>query len=434
MDDQLFDDVKKGWHAMTCIGLVDCNNFYVSCERLFQPRLRNRPVVVLSNNDGCAVARSEEAKQLGVKMGEPWHLHRADWKKNGVIVRSSNYALYGDMSNRVMSILRKLSPAIEVYSIDEAFIDFDGMAGREEEVALALRATVLQWTGIPVSIGISTSKTLAKVANRSAKKDLLSGGVRTLLTGDAQIPALAKLEVEDVWGVAARLGRRLRALGIRTALDLRRAAPEALRKEGGVILERIGRELNGERCLQLEDSRQKSKSIMASRSFGRPVTSLDELRQAVATFTSRAAEKLRRQNLVAGTVTTFIHTSPFRPTERQLYASDVVRLGVASSSTPKLIHAALEALQKIYRPGFRYVKAGVLLDAFEVAGKEQKDLWASGDSEEDRVVMATMDRVNREWGRGTLKIAVCGVKQGWTMRAEHLSPRYTTRWEDLLVV
>jgi nucleotidyltransferase/DNA polymerase involved in DNA repair len=247
------------------IGLVDCNNFYVSCERLFQPGLRGRPVVVLSNNDGCAVARSEEAKQVGIKMGDPWHLHRAAWKRSGVIIRSSNYALYGDMSNRVMSILRKLTPGIEVYSIDEAFVDFGGMTGREEQVARDLRATILQWTGIPVSIGIAPTKTLAKLANRSAKKEPASGGVRALLTDEVQHMALSKLDVEDIWGVATRLGKRLRALGICTALDLRNAAPEALRKEGGVVVERIGRELRGEGCLQIDDATRPAKSIMASR-------------------------------------------------------------------------------------------------------------------------------------------------------------------------
>lgn len=416
------------------IGLVDCNNFYVSCERLFQPHLRNRPVVVLSNNDGCAVARSEEAKRLGIKMGDPWHLHRAAWKKAGVIVRSSNYALYGDLSKRVMSILRKLTAGIEVYSIDEAFVDFGGMGGREEKHARELRATILRWTGVPVSIGIAPTKTLAKVANRSAKKNPVSEGVRALLTEQSQVDALVKLEVEDIWGVATRLGRRLRALGIATGADLRNGAPEALRKEGGVVLERIGRELRGERCRQLEDMTRASKSIMASRSFGRPVIERVELEEAVASFVSRAAEKLRKQNLTAGTVTTYIQTNPFRLRERQYNASALVRLCVSSSNTPKLIQAALQALLEIYRPGFRYAKAGILLDAFEPVGMEQAHLWVGGDRETERTLMAAMDRVNREWGRGTLKMAACGLRHGWSMHAEHLSPRYTTRWEDLLRV
>jgi DNA polymerase V len=416
------------------IALVDCNNFYVSAERCFQPELRNRPVVVLSNNDGCAIARSEEAKALGIKMGDPWHLHSAEWRKAGVIIRSSNYALYGDMSRRVMSILRALSPGIEVYSIDEAFVDLAGMAGREEDVARQLRATVHQWTGIPVSIGIAPSKTLAKVANRSAKKDRASGGVRVLMTDAAQCAVLASFEPEDVWGVAHRLGRRLRALGLVTAQHLRDAAPDLLRREGGVVVERIGRELRGEQCLQLDDSRQLAKSIMASRSFGRPVTARGELEQAVATFVSRASEKLRRQNLAAGTVMVSIHTNPFRPAERQYNGSYVVRMSVASADTSKLIKAAFYALAAIYRPGFRYVKAGVLLDGLERAGGVQRNLWVEEDDETSKTLMRTMDRLNAEWGRGALKLAACGVRHGWALRAEHLSKRYTTRWEELLRV
>lgn len=416
------------------LGLVDCNNFYVSCERVFDPKLRNRPVVVLSNNDGCAVARSNEAKALGVEMGAPWHLHREAWKKQGIVIRSSNYALYGDMSHRVMSILRRLAPGIEVYSIDEAFIDLAGMGGREEAVGRDLRVTIHQWTGIPVSIGIAPTKTLAKMANRAAKKDAGSGGVCALTTEEAQRRVLSRLDVEDIWGVASRLGRRLRALGIATAGDMRDASPDILRKEGGVVVERIGRELRGERCLQLEDETRPSKSIMASRSFGRPVTQLCELEEAVASFVSRAAEKLRRQHLVAGTVSTYILTNPFRPTERQYSASALVRLCVGSSSTPKLIHAAFQALREIYRPGHRYTKAGILLDALEAAGREQAHLWASGDSASERNLMGAMDRINREWGWGTLRMAACGMRQGWAMRADHMSPRYTTRWEDLLRV
>lgn len=416
------------------LALLDCNNFYVSCERVFQPALHNRPLVVLSNNDGCAIARSEEAKALGIRMGDPWHLHREAWRRHGVIIRSSNYALYGDMSRRVMSIVRALTPGVEVYSIDEAFIDMGGLAGREDSLARALRTTVLQWTGIPVSVGISSSKTLAKVANRAAKKDPESGGVRALLSADSQSEALRRLEVEDTWGVARRLGARLRALGIATGLDLRNAPPEMLRREGGVVLERIGRELNGERCLDLENAVRPAKSVTASRSFGRPVTARAELEEAVATFVSRAAEKLRRQDLVAGSVMVFIHTNAFRPTERQHSASEVVKLPVASSDSAKLIHAALCALRRIHKPGHRYAKAGVTLDALEAAAHVQAGLWSAPDETGSKVLMRAMDRINRVWGRGTVAIAACGVRNGWSMRAKHLSPRYTTRWEDLLRV
>lgn len=415
------------------IALVDCNNFYVSCERCFQPHLRGKPVVVLSNNDGCAVARSNEAKALGIKMGDPWHLNRAQWRKHGVIIRSSNYALYGDMSHRVMSILRQLSPGVEVYSIDEAFIDLSGLADREEEVARHLRATILQWTGLPVSIGIAPTKTLAKVANRAAKKDAGSGGIRSLLSKASQDMALNGLEPEEVWGIAHRMGKRLRALGMTTAADIRFAEPGVLRSEGGVVLERIGRELNGEPCLQLDDSTKPAKSIMASRSFGRAVTSQVELEEAVATFTTRAAEKLRRQHLAAGSVLVFIHTNPFKHSERPYSASEVVRLPVASSDTAKLIHAAVQALQTIYRHGFNYTKAGIMLDDLEPAAHVQRDLWTAPDDDRSKILMRTLDRVNRTWGRNTLHFAASGTHQGWGMRAAFLSRRYTTRWDELPV-
>ena len=419
---------------MTCLGLVDCNNFYVSCERLFDPGLRHRPVVVLSNNDGCAVARSDEAKRLGIRMGDPWHLHRAEWQRKGVVIRSSNYALYGDLSQRVISILRRLAPSVEVYSIDEAFIDLAGLEGREEGIAREMRATILQWTGIPVSFGLAPTKTLAKVANRAAKKDAGSQGVKSLMSREKQSDALAKLEVEEVWGVATRLGRRLRALGITTAVDLREAQPDLLRREAGVVVERIGRELDGERCLMLDEGSKPAKSIMASRSFGRPVTAQRELEEAVASFVSRAAEKLRRQNLAAGTVLVFVHTNPFKTTERQYSASDVVRLPVASADTSKLIHAAFCAVRRIYKQGYRYTKAGVMLDAIEPADGVQGVLWASADDWKGKTLMRTVDRLNRVWGRGTMVMAACGVNKRWAMRSEHLSPRYTTRWEELLRV
>lgn len=416
------------------LGLVDCNNFYVSCERCFQPELRNKPVVVLSNNDGCAIARSNEAKALGIKMGDPWHLNRRKWHEAGVIIRSSNYALYGDMSHRVMSILRSFTPAVEVYSIDEAFIDLAGLHGRERDVASDLRAKILMWTGIPVSVGIAPTKTLAKVASRTSKKDPVSGGVCALPTDHEQQAALANLELNDLWGIAGRMAARLRAIGIKTPLELRDAPPDLLCREGGVVLERIGRELRGERCLELVDGRQPAKSIMASRSFGQTVHLRADLEQAVATFVTRAAEKLRRQHLVAGSVMVFIHTNPFQKSERQYSASDVVRLGVGSADTSKLITAALRGLKKIYRLGFRYAKAGVMLDELEPANLVQGNLWQTGDSWQSKATMQTLDRLNREWGRGTVIPAACGIRHSWSMRAAHLSRRFTTRWDELLQI
>jgi DNA polymerase V len=282
------------------IALVDCNNFYVSCERVFQPELRGRPVVVLSNNDGCVIARSNEAKALGIEMGAPWHLHREKFAAAGVVVRSSNYTLYGDMSSRVMNVLSRFTDDLEIYSIDEAFLGMDGFGARLEAAARALRAAVLRWTGIPVSIGIAPTKTLAKVANRFAKKDLEREGVMLLLDEAAQDGALARMELTDLWGIAGRLAARLSALGIATPLDLKNGDPRLIRERLGVVTMRLALELRGVACLDLEREIPDRKSIMASRSFGQPVTTLAEMREAVAAYTARAAEKLRGQRRLAG--------------------------------------------------------------------------------------------------------------------------------------
>jgi DNA polymerase V len=333
------------------LALVDCNNFYVSCERVFQPELRGRPVVVLSNNDGCVIARSNEAKALGIAMGAPWHLHRARFAAAGVVVRSSNYMLYGDMSGRVMSVLSGFTPDLEIYSIDEAFLGMGGFGVHLESHARALRAAVLQWTGIPVSIGIAPTKTLAKVANRFAKKDLEREGVLLLLDDAAQDAALARMELTDLWGIAGRLAARLSALGIATPLDLKRGDARLLRERLGVVTARLALELRGVPCLDLEREISDRKSIMASRSFGRPVTALPELREAVAAYTARAAEKLRRQHLATAHLVVFIETNRFKAEDAQHYAARPVRLPVATSDSGKLIGAALAGLASIWRDG-----------------------------------------------------------------------------------
>jgi DNA polymerase V len=294
------------------LALVDCNNFYVSCERVFQPELRGRPVVVLSNNDGCVIARSNEAKALGTAMGAPWHLHRERFAAAGVIVRSSNYTLYGDMSSRVMNVLSRFTPDLEIYSIDEAFLGLSGFGPRLESHARALRAAVLQWTGIPVSVGIAPTKTLAKLANHVAKKDQKHGGVALLQDEAAQDAALARIELTDLWDVAGRLAARLAAIGIATPLDLKRGDPWLIRERVGVVTMRLALELRAVPCLDLERDVPDRKSIMASRSFGRPVTTLTELREAVASYTARAAEKLRGQHLATSHLMVFIETNRFK--------------------------------------------------------------------------------------------------------------------------
>jgi DNA polymerase V len=303
------------------IALVDCNNFYASCERVFQPALRERPVVVLSNNDGCVIARSNEAKALGIPMGEAWHLCRRRVHTEGVVVRSSNYALYGDMSARVMRILADQAPELEVYSIDEAFLNLAGFEHRLEDHARTIRTTVLQWTGIPVSVSIAPSKTLAKLANRIAKKDPTSGGVAMLLTSEVQHKALATVALTDLWGIAGRLAARLAEIGITSPLHLRDAEPRFIRERFSVMLERMVYELRGIPCIDLEQEAPDRKSIMSSRSFGQLVATHEELQEAVATYTARAAEKMRRQGLATASISVFVHTNRFRPEDGSIMES-----------------------------------------------------------------------------------------------------------------
>jgi DNA polymerase V len=416
------------------LALVDCNNFYVSCERVFQPELRGRPVVVLSNNDGCVIARSNEAKALGIAMGAPWHLHKHRFAAAGVIVRSSNYTLYGDMSGRVMSVLSRFTPDLEIYSIDEAFLGLQGFGTRLESHARALRAAVFQWTGIPISVGIAPTKTLAKVANRIAKRDEKHGGAVLLLDETAQDAALARLELTDLWGVAGRLAARLKAIGINTPLELKHGDPRLIRERLGIVTLRLALELRGVLCLGLEREIPDRKSIMATRSFGRPVTRLAELREAVASYTARAAEKLRRQHLATAHLMVFVETNRFKPDEAQHCASRTVHLPVATSDSGKLIGAALAGLASIVRGGYRYKKAGVVLLDLHPAARVQEGLLDKADSPRRVALMRTVDRLNLRFGRDTVSFAVTGRRRPWKLRREFLSPCYTTAWDELLRV
>jgi DNA polymerase V len=416
------------------IALVDCNNFYASCERVFQPRLRGKPVVVLSNNDGCVIARSNEAKALGVEMGAPWHLSKDNFRKSGVIVRSSNYTLYGDMSARVMRVLSTFTPNLEIYSIDEAFLGLGGFELRLEAHARELRATVLQWTGIPVSVGIAPTKTLAKVANRLAKKDLASGGVRHLLDEASQREALAKLELTDLWGIAGRLAARLSAIGITTPLELRDADHRLVRERFSVVLERMVLELRGVACIGLEEVSPDRKSLIASRSFGQAVETQRGLEEAVSIYTARAAEKMRRQNLATAHLAVWVETNSFKPNERQYHASKAVRLPVATADTGKLIAAATAGLRIIFKPGYRYKKAGVTFLDLVPAGKVQGALFDRPDDARSVSRMRAIDALNGRYGRGTVGFGTAGERQAWGLRREFISPRYTTMWDELLRV
>lgn len=419
------------------IALVDVNNFYVSCERVFSPKLEGKPVLVLSNNDGCAIARSNEVKALGVKMGEPWFKLKDMAKKHGIIAHSSNYALYADMSNRVMSILSKFSPDQEVYSIDECFLDLTGFQTRSlTEYGLQIRHRIKQWTGLPVCVGVGASKTLAKLANHIAKKNPQFSGVCDL-NAMSQVEHdqwLGRVEVGEVWGIGRRLAPQLNELGIRTVLDLKRANPAVLCSRFSVVMEKIIRELNGTVCIDLEEISPPRKQIISSRSFGYPVADLPSLEEAIGLYISRAAEKLRRQQSFAGSVHVYIRTSPFNENEPHYSNSLTIPLPEQTDDSMQLTRVALWGLRKIYRGGYRYQKAGIMLSEIVDSQGKQTDLFShSQPHSKPGRVMAAMDQINALMGRGTLRLASQGFRQPWKMKQGNKSPAYTTRWDELPV-
>lgn len=411
---------------------MDCNNFYASCERAFDPRLAGRPVVVLSNNDGCVIARSAEAKALGVPMGAPEFKCRALFARHGVAVFSSNYALYGDMSARVMATAGAMVPRMEVYSIDEAFLEFAGLEGGPEAAARRVREAVLRATGIPVSLGMGPTKTLAKAANKMAKKDPSLGGVLLLPRGRAREELLARLDVEDVWGVGPRRGRWLKARGVTTALDFMRLPRERVHKKMTVTGLHTWLELHGTPCIPLELAPRPKQSIVSSRSFGRPVTSMEHLREAVFAYASRAAEKLRAQGGVASGVLVWVQTNRFKEGEPQYSAALSQALHPATARAGVIAQGGARLLERLYRPGFAYKKAGVMLTGIEPEGAGRLSLLDAPDPEA-AALSRVVDRVNAKWGRDALFLGGCGVRREWRMRQGMRSPRYTTAWSELPV-
>ena len=416
--------------------LVDANNFYVSCHRVFNPSLKGKPVVVLSN-DGCCVARSNEVKALDVKMGTPWFQLRELALQHGIIAFSSQYALYGDLSRRFMRVLAQFSPVQEVYSIDECFLDFTGFNHLDlTDYGQTIRQRVLQWVGLPVCVGIAPTKTLAKLANHVAKKREQYQGVfdYSRLSQEQQNELLASIEVGEVWGIGHRLSERLDRLGIETVKDLRDAEPKTLRRQFSVVVERTLLELRGTSCLDLEEVIPPKKEIISSRSFGKLVVKLGDLQQAVASYTARAAEKLRRQHSVAGALQVFLQTDPHKTGEPQYHPSIMMPLAEPSDDTGLLASRALLGLKQIYKPGYRYQKAGVMLMELSDAITSQPDLFSHA-SERDRQKsqrrMETLDLINRKMGQRTLRLAAEGFQQAWKVRTDYPSPRYTTRWEEL---
>lgn len=412
--------------------LVDCNNFYVSCERVFRPALWTRPVVVLSNNDGNVVALSNEVKELGLPFGAPFFKVKELISGNRVAVFSSNYTLYGDMSRRVMECLARFAPEMEIYSIDEAFLS-PGVMGDPVEYGRMIRDTVKQWTGIPVSIGVAPTKTLAKLASRVGKKE--PWGVCDLIDGGRIDRVLDATDVGDVWGVGHQYRQLLYRNGIHTARQLRDAPDKWVRRNMTIMGLRTVRELRCEPCIPLDELPAPKKGIVSSRSFGSPVESLEELRESVAAYVSRAAEKLRAQKSVAGSVTVFISTNRFKEHDPQYSTGISCRLPVPSSYTPRLMEVAGRLLARIYRQGYRYKKAGVMLYEIMPEGDAQLDLFSRfHDTDRTRNLMRAVDGINRHMGRGTLHFAAEGIIRPWQMRREFLSARYTTNWNEIAVV
>jgi DNA polymerase V len=429
------------------IALVDGNNFYVSCERVFRPSLNGRPVVVLSNNDGCAIARSNEAKALGIRMGQPWFEMRHLEESAGVVALSANFELYGDISDRVASLVAGLGPRQEIYSIDESFVDMTGIRGDLTERGHKLRSRILQWVGIPCGIGIGSTKTLAKLANHVAKTaERKPGSYPAHLAQVCELSALkpedfeatlAATPVGEVWGVGPRIKAQLAEGGITTALDLAKLDPATVRRRWSVVLERTVRELQGMPCIDLEDAPPAKHEIACTRSFGQAVTEIEPLGEAVTEFASRAAVKLRRQNSHAGKVLTFIHTSPFRKGP-QYSRSITVPLRRPTADTAALVHAALTGLRTIYKSGFRFSKAGVMLLELQPdqLGQGELDLEAEDCADRGRL-MGVLDALNQRYGRGTMLLASAGLdgqRRGWVMKQERRTPAYTTRWEDMPLV
>ena len=417
------------------LALVDCNNFYASCERVFNPKLECQPIVVLSNNDGCIIARSNEAKALGFAMGDPYHLNKQKIRQHNVKVFSSNYALYGDMSRRVMNTLGSHALDMEIYSIDEAFLSLDGFQHRGlSNYAATIRTNVKRATGIPVSIGIGPTKTLAKIANRLAKKLPGTDGVFNLLESDLDT-MLGQVDVGDVWGIGRQWSAWLKGQGIHTALDFKRADPKTIRARMTVVGERIVSELNGESCLDLELVAPAQKGITVSRSFGRQLTDRETIRQALLQFVGRAGEKLRRQNLQANRLTVFLMTSPFSK-DRPFYSNSMTKkLLFPTDYTPDLIDAAGAILEKIYKPGYIYQKCGVMLTDLVPAAWERHDLFDDRDRQRQSRLMKALDAINSEHGARAIRFGdLGGARPQWATRASFRSPRYTTRWGEIPLV
>jgi DNA polymerase V len=416
---------------MTCFALADCNNFYVSCERVFNPSLENKPIVILSNNDGCIISRSNEAKALGIPMGAPVFKYHNLIRQQQIKCFSSNYSLYGDMSQRVMNSLQRLCPDIEIYSIDEAFLKLDNFSYYDLKAYLIdIRRKIKQWTGIPISIGLSSTKTLAKIANSYAKQTL--EGAYDLRDVKLRDSILKAFPIQAIWGIGRKLTEQLHRYGIETALDLRNANQKIIRQRFSVVVERIILELRGISCLELETIQPK-KQIMCSRSFGNAVTTLAHLHEAISTYTARAAIKLREQKSKSQRIYVFITTNKNKLSAPQYTNSLICSLPSPTNDTRQLINIAKKAITKLYRTGFHYKKIGILLMDIISEQHYSHDFFIDPHCfQNTEALMKTVDNINKTMGSNTLFFAAQGIKQPWVMRSEYRTPKYTTDWQEII--
>lgn len=425
---------QPAWMVKRVIALVDCNAFYCSCERATQPALKSKPIVVLSNNDGCIIARSAEAKALGIPMGAPYFKVKDELRKLGVVVRSSNYPLYADLSNRVMTVLADMVPAIEVYSIDEAWADFSGLQGDPAVLGRQIRQRLLQWVGMPVGVGISTTKTLAKLANWAAKKWPATGGVVDLTCPARQEKLLRIAPVEEVWGIGSRLALKLSTMNITTAWELANYDAATLRKTFGVTVERTARELRGVSCLGFSDGPPPKQAICSSKMFGDKLKDLGPIREAMASYVTRAAEKLRSQQSFCGALQVSLQTQLHSPHLPRYANAMTVALPFPTDDTRDLLSPALKALERIYRPGYAYSKCAILLMDLSQRGEVTPDLFAPPPRPGSDRLMKVIDTINQREGRGTVRLGLIPAAPDWAMRRDMKSQCFTTRWDELLTI
>ena len=416
--------------------LVDCNSFYASCERVFRPDLKDTPVVVLSNNDGCVVALSKEAKNMGIKMCVPWFKIKDSFTSKGGVAFSSNYELYADMSARVMQTLEHLAPRIEIYSIDEAFLDLSGVnfCTDLDQFGYQCQEKIKHWTGMPVRVGIGPTKTLAKAASYGAKKYTATQGIVDLSDKKRQRKLMSIMPVEEIWGVGSKLKKHLNRMGITTALDLADTETKLIRRRFSIVLERTVMELRGYPCIGLEEHPSTKKEIVVSRTFGKKVTNLESINEAVSDYAARASEKLRRERQYCRIVSVFIRTNPFRLQDQQYSNILSCKLNSPTNDTRDILHAAKMLSRRVYKKGYNFIKAGVMLSDFYDKGVYQSDFFISKSGRpRSEELMKTIDKINAT-GNSKIVFAAQGIRKPWSMQRHLQSPRYTTNWKDLLEV